>query len=70
MPALQLATCANINPRSLYNCAEEFETYVEEDYIDVAVVSETWEREVKSLQKLIYLTNHTVVSIVYQLLGV
>ena len=68
--ALQLPTCANINPRSLYNCVEEFETYVEEENIDVAFVSETWEREVKPLQMLINLPNHTVVSNVYQRKGV
>ena len=62
MQALQLPICANINPRSLYNC-------VEED-IDVAFVSETWEREVKPLQELINLTNHTVISNVYQRKGV
>ena len=68
--ALQLPTCANINPRSLYNCVEEFETYIKEEDIDVAFVSETWEREVKPLQTLINLPNHTVISNVYQRKGV
>ena len=70
MQALQLPICANINPRSLYNCVEEFETYMEEEDIDVAFVSETWEREVKPLQELINLTNRTVISNVYQRKGV
>ena len=70
MQALQLPTCANINPRSLYNCVEEFKTYVEEEDIDEAFVSETWERELKPLQELIKIANYTVVSNVYQRKGV
>ena len=70
MQALQLPTCANINPRSLYNCVKEFETYVQEEDIDVAFVSETWERETIPLPELISLPNHTVISNVYQRKGV
>ena len=68
--ALELPTCLNINPRSLYNCIEEFQTYVQEKNIDVAFVSETWEREKLPLPELIKLPNHTVISNVYQRKGV
>ena len=58
---MELPTCLNINPRSLYNCVNEFQTYVEEENIDVAFVSESWEKEKKPLQELIQLPNHTVI---------
>ena len=67
---MELPTCLNINPRSLYNCVNEFQTYVEEENIDVAFVSESWEKEKKPLQELIQLPNHTVISNVYQRKGV
>ena len=63
---MALPKCANINPRSLYNCINEFQTYIEEEDIDVAFVSETWEREKKPLPDLITLNNYTVISNVFQ----
>ena len=68
--ALQLPVCANINPRSLYNCSEEFKTYVQEENIDVAFLSETWERENKPLTDIINIPSHTIISNVYQRKGV
>ena len=63
---MALSNCANINPRSLYNCIHWFQTYVEEEDIDVAFLDETLEREKKPLPDLITLTNHTVISNVFQ----
>ena len=60
--ALQLPVCANINPRSLYNCSEEFKTYVQEENIDVVFLSETWERENKPLTDNINIPSHTIIS--------
>ena len=68
--ALQLPKCANKNPRSLYNCFNEFQTYIEEEEIDIAFVSETLEKEKKPLPELINLLDHTVISNVYQRKGV
>ena len=70
LQALQLPVCLNINLRSLYNCIKEFQTYVTEEGIDVAFVSETWEKEKKPLPELIQLSTHTVISNVYQRRGV
>ena len=64
--ALSLPKRANINPRSLYNSINEFQTYVTEEDINVAFVSETWERGNKNLPDLITLTNHTVISNIFQ----
>ena len=47
----------------------EFTTYVEEEEIDVAFLTETWEREEKTLSDIINLPNHTIISNPYQRKG-
>ena len=60
--ALELPTLANINPRSVYNKIDEFNTFVKEETIDVVFISESWERENLTLEKIIELDDHTVIS--------
>ena len=43
---------------------------MQEEDIDVALVSETWEKEKKPLPDLIKLTTHTVISNVHQRKGI
>ena len=68
--ALSLPTLCNINPRSIYNKAEEFHTLVEEEDLDVVFISESWEREYLPLDQIIKLEDHTVISNVSQRVGV
>ena len=67
--ALNLPVVANINPRSVYNKVDEFHTFVEQENIDLVFMSESWEREEKSLQEIIHLENHEIVSNVHQRKG-
>ena len=67
--ALNLPTIANINPRSVYNKVNEFHTFIEQEDVDVVFMSESWEREEKTLHDIIKLETHDIVSNVFQRKG-
>ena len=67
--ALNLPVICNINPRSIYNKQNEFETFVEEENCDLILMSESWERDYLTLDQLIHLPNHTIISNVNQRRG-
>ena len=67
--ALELPVIANINPRSVYNKIDEFHAFVEQEEVDVLFMSESWERENKTLDQIIHLENHLVISNVHQRVG-
>ena len=48
------------------NKIEEIKTFIEEEDIDVAIISESHDRENKKLEDNIQLPNHTVISNLYQ----
>ena len=50
--ALNLPTLCNLNPRSVYNKADEFHTFVEQEEVDVLFMSESWERDNLILDRL------------------
>ena len=60
----------NLNPRSLYNKKENFKTFLLEREIDVACVSESWERPDEPLDKAIEIENYVVISNPHQRKGV
>lgn len=64
--ALKLPEVLNVNPRSLYNKKNEFCTFIDEETIDLACISESFERENLTLEKLVNLENFKVISNVYQ----
>ena len=64
--ALKLPKVLNVNPRSLYNKKNEFCTFIEEESIDLACISESFERKNFTLEKLLKLENFKVLSNVYQ----
>ena len=68
--ALDLPSVLNLNPRSVYNKIDEFYTLVQEEEADVVFMSESWERENQTLDQIINLKDHVVISNVYQRLGV
>ena len=68
--ALNLPTLCNMNPRSVYNKIEEFHTFVKEEQVDLLFMSESWERESLTLDQIIKLDDHIVISNVYQRKGV
>ena len=67
--ALNLPTLCNLNPRSVYNKADEFHTFVEQEEVDVLFMSESWERDNLTLDKIIKLDNHAIISNVSQRKG-
>ena len=64
--ALVLPTVCNINPRSLYNKRSEFCTFIEQENIDVAFISETWENETETLEDIIDIENFKIIANVSQ----
>ena len=70
LQALDLPTIVNLNPRSVYNKIDEFHALVEDEDIDITFMSESWEREDKTLDKIIHFEDHVVISNVHQRNGV
>ena len=60
----------NLNPRSVYNKVDEFHSLVTELDADLIFMSESWERENLTLNQVINLENHQVISNVHQRAGV
>lgn len=67
--ALDLPTICNLNPRSVYNKIDEFHNFVKEEVVDLLFMSESWEREDLTLDKIVNLEDHTVISNVSQRRG-
>ena len=56
----------NLNPRSAMNKLEELKTFIDEENIDVAFISESHDRENKRLEDHFHLENYRVISNLYQ----
>ena len=67
--ALNLPTVVNINPRSLNNKVEAFKTYMEEKEIDLALISESHEKEGAPLVDKLQMNDYEVISNVHQRRG-
>ena len=55
-----------VNPRSLYNKVNEFKTFLKEQDIDLALISEIWERQNQPLDSIIKIDNFKFVSYPHQ----
>ena len=67
--ALSLPRVLNLNPRSIYNKIDEFVDFVKEEEVDVICMSESWEREKETLDKVIKIDEYKVISNVFQRKG-
>ena len=56
----------NVNPRSAINKVQELQTFIDEESIDVAFISESFDRENKRLEEHVTLEEHEVISNIYQ----
>ena len=56
----------NINPRSIYNKSDELPLLLDQYEADIICMSETWERESKTLEQLLDLPNYQIISNVKQ----
>ena len=64
--ASNLPKIMNCNPRSAMNKVQELQTFILEESIDVAFISESHDRENKRLDEHINLEDHEVISNIYQ----
>ena len=64
--AMSLPKVLNLNPRSIYNKADEFMTFVKEESVDLICMSESWEREELPLDQVIEMDDYKVISNVHQ----
>ena len=60
--ATSLPLISVMNARSLYQKKDNFKTFLKELGIEIAIVSETWERENETLGALLQMENHKVIS--------
>ena len=60
--AIELPKVLNLNPRSAMNKIQVITTFIEEEDIDIAFISESHDRENKKLEDNIKLETHTVIS--------
>ena len=67
--ALSLPVLCNMNPRSVYNKIDEFHEFMKEEEVDVLFMSESWERKNLTLDQIINLEDHVVISNVSQRAG-
>ena len=56
----------NINPRSIYGKINELKVFIEQTGVDVAFLSETWEREHLPLVNIFNVDKYEIISNVYQ----
>ena len=63
--ALSLPKVLNLNPRSIYNKVDEFVTFVNEEDVDLVCMSESWERENLTLEKVVKIQDYKVISNVH-----
>ena len=59
---LSLPTLCNINPRSIYHKLSEFHDFIKEKSVDCIFLSESWEKTDLTLDKVIKLDEHKVIS--------
>jgi hypothetical protein len=59
--ALDLPTICNLNPRSVFNKIDQFQNFVKEKVVDLIFMSESWEREGITFDKIVNLEDHSVI---------
>ena len=60
----------NCNPRSVYNKNQNLKTFILEEEIDVAVISESWERPDQTLDTVLDIDDYIVISNPFQRPGI
>ena len=68
--ALTIPIICNMNPRSVYNKIDEFHEFVEQEEVDLLFMSESWEIAHLTLDQIIKLEDHEVISNVSKRVGV
>ena len=66
---MSLPTLCNLNPRSIYNKLNEFHNFVKEEMVELIFLTESWEKNDLTLDKVIDLEDYKVISNVNQRSG-
>ena len=66
LQSVELPVVINLNPRSIYNKAEDFRLILEQYSADCLTISESWERDNLSLREFLDLENYQIFSNVKQ----
>ena len=61
LEAVQLPVVLNLNPRSLYNKAEEFKLLIEQTNCKLCFISESWDRVDEGLEEIIEMENFRLI---------
>ena len=69
LTAVQLPVVVNLNPRSIYNKADEFKTMMEQLDVGVCFMSESWDRQSLGLSEVIGMEGYRIVKNVKQRSG-
>ena len=67
---MTLPSICNINPRSVYNKLDQFKKFVKEEQLDCIFMSESFEKNHLTLDKVIKLEDFVVISNVNQRNGI
>ena len=66
LEATNLPTMLLLNPRSIYNKADEFRTMIEQLEVDICFISESWDRESLPLEEVINMEGYKILKNVVQ----
>ena len=66
---MQLPVVVNLNPRSVYNKAEEFKTMMEQLEVGVCFMSESWDRDSLGLEEIVKMDGYRIIKNVLQRKG-
>ena len=69
LTAVQLPVVVNLNPRSVYNKAEEFKTMMEQLEVGVCFMSESWDRDSLGLEEIVKMDGYRIIKNVLQRKG-
>ena len=66
LEATNLPTMLLLNPRSIYNKADEFRTMIEQMEVDICFISESWDRDNLPLENIIKMEGYRIIKNVVQ----
>ena len=69
LTAVQVPVVVNLNPRSIYNKADEFKTMMEQLEVGVCFMSESWDRDEFGLEEIIQIDGYKIIKNVLQRKG-
>ena len=69
LTAVELPVVVNLNPRSIYNKADEFKIMMEQLDVGICFMSESWDRDELGLEEIIQIDGYKIIKNVLQRKG-